>query len=72
MVRLTDRSDMTLDVYGGRKTTIQQQQQFSKGDNFRDNLFADLEDKVFPKWGLPLKERICFDKSKFFSLRADP
>ena len=25
MVRLTDRPDMTLDVYGGRKTTIQQQ-----------------------------------------------
>ena len=24
MVRLTDRSDMTLDVYHGRKTTIQQ------------------------------------------------
>ena len=27
MVRLTDRSDMTLDVYRGRKTTMQQQQQ---------------------------------------------
>ena len=27
MVRLTDRPDMTLDVYGGRKPTIQQQQQ---------------------------------------------
>ena len=27
MVRLTDRPDMTLDVYRGRKTTIQQQQQ---------------------------------------------
>ena len=27
MVRLTDRPDMTLDVYDGRKTTIQQQQQ---------------------------------------------
>ena len=25
MVRLTDRPDMTLDVYRGRKTTIQQQ-----------------------------------------------
>ena len=24
VVRLTDRPDMTLDVYGGRKTTIQQ------------------------------------------------
>ena len=28
MVRITDRPDMTLDVYRGRKTTIQQQQQF--------------------------------------------
>ena len=27
VVRLTDRPDMTLDVYPGRKTTIQQQQQ---------------------------------------------
>ena len=26
MVRLTDRPDMALDVYRGRKTTIQQQQ----------------------------------------------
>ena len=29
VVRLTDRPDMTLDVYRGRKTTIQQQQYFS-------------------------------------------
>ena len=28
VVRLTDRPDMTLDVYRGRKTTKQQQQQF--------------------------------------------
>ena len=27
MVRLTDRPDMTLDVYCGRKITMQQQQQ---------------------------------------------
>ena len=27
VVRLTGRPDMTLDVYGGRKTTTQQQQQ---------------------------------------------
>ena len=26
VIRLTDRPDMTLDVYRGRKTTIQQQQ----------------------------------------------
>ena len=29
VVRLTDRPDMTLDVYCGRKTTMQQQQQKS-------------------------------------------
>ena len=29
VVRLTDRSDMTLDVYRGRKTTKQQQQQLN-------------------------------------------
>ena len=31
VVRLTDRPDMTLDVYRGRKTT-KQQQQISLGD----------------------------------------
>ena len=30
VVRLTDSSDMTLDVYRGRKTTMQQQQQHQK------------------------------------------
>ena len=30
MVRLTDRPDTTLDVYRGRKTTMQQQQQLHK------------------------------------------
>ena len=29
VVRLTDRPDMTLDVYRGRKTTMQQQQTLS-------------------------------------------
>ena len=29
VARLTDRPDMTLDVYHGRKTTIQQQYWFS-------------------------------------------
>ena len=36
VVRLTDRPDMTLDVYRGRKTPIQQQQQHIRtraGDN---------------------------------------
>ena len=30
MVRLTDRPDMTLDVYRGYKTTAKQQQQINK------------------------------------------
>ena len=32
VVRLTDRPDMTLDVYRGRRTTIQQQQQGGGGE----------------------------------------
>ena len=38
VVRLTDRPDMTLDVYRGRKTTIQQQQQQSFGAIVLDKL----------------------------------
>ena len=38
-VRLTDRPDMTLDVYRGRKTIIQQQQSLEfKLDNTKDLL----------------------------------
>ena len=39
VVRLTDRPDMTLDVYRGRKTTIQQQQQIYNLDGLFQNLF---------------------------------
>ena len=35
VVRLTDRPDMTLDVYRGRKTTMQQQQQKFNADTWR-------------------------------------
>ena len=35
VVRLTDRPDMTLDVYRGRKTTMQQQQHFVAEPRFR-------------------------------------
>ena len=35
VVRLTDRPDMTLDVYSGRKTTIQQQQYNTKHTSLR-------------------------------------
>ena len=34
VVRLTDRPDMILDVYRGRKTTMQQQQQQIKNESF--------------------------------------
>ena len=39
VVRLTDRPDMTLDVYCGRKTTIQQ----FKRDSRNRGRFGDLE-----------------------------
>ena len=61
MVRLTDRPDMTLDVYRGRKTTMQQQQQprqnlliesyaciylrSSPGTKFRENVLISLINK---------------------------
>ena len=32
VIRLTDRPDMTLDVYRGRKTTMQQQTTTTNGD----------------------------------------
>ena len=38
VVRLTDRPDMTLDVYRGRKTTIQQQQKQSDKVSSHDNM----------------------------------
>ena len=44
----------------------------SKGDNFPDFLFAYLQDEVFQKRDLLLKERICSEGNKFFSLRVDP
>ena len=42
VVRLTDRPDMTLDVYRGRKTTMQQQQQ----GQILENLVNIVEDTV--------------------------
>ena len=47
MVRLTDRPDMTLDVYCGCKTTTQQQQQLPKLQYmFLRKYFKFLEDWV--------------------------
>ena len=43
VVRLTDRPDMTLDVYRGRKTTMQQQQQLliSSETKFRKSCYTN-------------------------------
>ena len=38
VVRLTDRPDMTLDVYRGRKTTMQQQQQLKSSIKSREHI----------------------------------
>ena len=45
VVRLTDRPDMTLDVYRGRKTTIQQQQQIFFWDRQVTSNRSDLEEQ---------------------------
>ena len=60
VVRLTDRPDMTLDVYRGRKTTIQQQQinqyktaksptisEPQTGQNFQFNIGLMSHEKYF-------------------------
>ena len=51
VVRLTDRPDMTLDVYRGRKTTMQQQQ-FSI---FRQIMIIIMSRTVY--WSFKLKGR---------------
>ena len=43
VVRLTDRPDMTLDVYRGRKTTIQQQQPFVKMADNNGSILMHLQ-----------------------------
>ena len=63
MDRLTDRPDMTLDVYRGRKTTIQQHSEERKSKNmiktfdvsFKDDrpyLFHSFRNKYFNKISL--------------------
>ena len=49
MVRLTDRPDMTLDVYRGRITTTQQQQNFL--------LFVRLQNPACWEGGIKVSER---------------
>ena len=43
-----------------------------EGDNFHDFLFAFLEDEVFPKWSLLLKERICLMGANSFLYERTP
>ena len=55
VVRLTDRPDMTLDVYSGRKTTMQQQQKNSDTKTSCLDLNLSISDgyvktKIFDKW----------------------
>ena len=54
VVRLTDRPDMTLDVYRGRKTTIQQQQpgEFCSRCIIKDTTSMMYDDTVY--WYCPL------------------
>ena len=59
VVRLTDRPDMTLDVYRGRKTTIQQQQ------------YTEMSGLVFfPFFSVVLRNRN--KNSCFYAISADP
>ena len=58
VVRLTDRPDMTLDVYSGRKTTMQQQQQPVRLSDwrykYRQILYLEWhETNTSPNIGLP-------------------
>ena len=43
---------------------------FTEENKFHGFLFAFLDNKAFPKLGLPLKERICSSGSKFFPLKS--
>ena len=62
MVRLTDRPNMTLDVYGGRKTITQQQH---KGQILRLFVFAfpSIFSVLFKGMNFSVAERILSFKS---------
>ena len=51
VVRLTDRPDMTLDVYRGRKTTMQQQQQAFISATVNGSFCSILLDATFSRIG---------------------
>ena len=68
VVRLTDRPDMTLDVYRGRKTTMQQQH---IGTTILIS-FAFLDKNKLFQDRVLLKERIGTLDSKYVLLKANP
>ena len=72
VVRLTDRHDMTIDVYCGRKTTTHNIATFAKGNNCHDFLCVFLGDKAHPEKGVYFQRKVVlimdsFYGSKFFS-----
>ena len=57
VVRLTDRPDMTLDVYRGRKTTMQQQQQCKYSQTcLKGSLYLGVTCLKQPLFWGPLKQ----------------
>ena len=66
VVRLTDRPDMTLDVYRGRKTTIQQQQCTNrkkivdgKGNVSRTTAIKEKKSVKLQNLGLCFNDTVC-------------
>ena len=66
VVRLTDRPDMTLDVYRGRKTTMQQQQQQRTTDG-GPSLYYKLTLRAFGSG--ELKIMYTAEKTQFYCMR---
>ena len=61
LVRLTDRPDMTLDVYRGRKTTMQQQQPFIDTDKNESSGHIVRMHKLF-KYSIASVARTLMDR----------
>ena len=76
VARLTDRPDMTLDVYHGRKTTMRQQQQqrfcfclYHRETSYQTSCFLPCAKKPFQKGSFLLKG---ISREQIFYLRVDP
>ena len=68
MVRLTDRPDMTLDVYRGHKTTMQQQQQL-KSYKDKQNLVV-ISNEVYESSGSPKARFINTVDCRYFEVEG--